>query len=64
MIGNKFLRWAFWVLAYGMGPVLIMGLFSGSSAPGNVGVMIFLGILALVWYKISIYGVRMAREMG
>ena len=60
---NKAIRLAFWVLAYGMGPVLILGLISGKPGPERVGPMIFIAILAIVWLKLGNYGVRVAREM-
>jgi len=61
---NHGIRLAFWVLAYGIGPVLIMGLISGITRPERVGAMMFIGIIAIVWAWLGNYGVRIAKEMG
>lgn len=61
---NKWIGLAFWVLAYGIGPVLILGLISGQPGPERVGSMIFIAILAIAWMLLGNYGTIVVREMA
>ncbi|MCW4051288.1 MAG: hypothetical protein NWE89_16310 [Candidatus Bathyarchaeota archaeon] len=60
---NKWIRLAFWVLAYCIGPVLVLGIISGQPGPERLGSMIFIGILCIAWVILGNYGAMVAREM-
>ena len=64
MADNRYLRWSFYVLVYGIGPVLILGLISAQARIERVGIMIVIGILSIAWMMIGNYGVIVAREMA